>query len=207
MYYKIFALLGVFLIFFSILEGCTIDETSSVNNGHKSDLQKTSPDTIEKVTKQMEFKSWLRDTLLTLKSGKTIFNEKYTINYDSLSLTLNLNYDFIAKMGKSYSDKHINALISLLKDYDEYPKHEFRLIFMACYFYYPSSARFLKRDIDYELKDIHVIDLDKKTNSNYSYIHGRFSGKVISTQVQKDSVNLVRYEFIWDGNILKKIKL
>lgn len=87
-------------------------------------LLKTTTKLISK--KEVEFKIWLQDTLTVLGSKSTQnkangqVDNKITVESDSLSLSIDLYYDFLIYTRPNKQENE--NVLSLLKEYKEYPK-------------------------------------------------------------------------------------
>lgn len=167
----------------------------------------------QKVNYQV-FKTWINDTVQVLNLNKQ--KEKQTIaglqdtqidiSPDSLSLEVIKRFEIDISSNTSFKKNIIvDNVLELLKEYDELPKGEFKLMFLTSNYYYPSSASDLVYDDLFELRDLKVINHFSTMISSYNYIRGRINEKkVVKNTDKKDSIEY--YDFIWDGNKLKKIK-
>lgn len=156
---------------------------------------------ISKNYKTLEFKSWITDTVPILKSHLSMEHE-IIIGTDSLSLELKKCYNFNWSMPDSIKkDNEVQKVLYLLKKYDEYPTDKFEISFNTMDYFYPSQVDQLRFEEVFEIQNLRVIST--KDTSTYQYIRGRLSGKKV---IAKDCEN-VEFNFIWDNNELKKIRL
>lgn len=151
------------------------------------------------------FKSWLNDTLSNFINWEKVENnnivsKELVVSKDSLSLLTNTYYFTNITRDTELSGKVLN-MVDLLKEYDEFPKEDFKLSFLYKEFYYPTSIAQMRYDFIYEINDFQVIT--NETKSEFQYIRGRLiSKKVESTYKKSPSVKI---EFIWQGDtIIKK---
>jgi hypothetical protein len=165
--------------------------------------------------KQDIFKLWLIDTLarldtsiLTQRKLEGIIANDIAVMPDSLGLSMNLYYDLIIGSNKNIKEEsYPDKLLSLLNEYNEYPKQDSKLKFTVNYFYSPSPVPGLARDLLVELNNIEVVELNDKVVSKYTFIRGRLSDKTV-TRVDKNGIPIKEYiNFIWEGNKLVKRKL
>lgn len=165
--------------------------------------------------KQVIFKLWLIDTLakldtsvLTQRKLEGIVANDIAMMPDSLGLSINLYYDLIVGSNKNTKEEsYPEKLLSLLNEYNEYPKPDSKLKFTVNLFYTPSPVIGLARDLLVELNNIEVVDLNDKVVSKYTFIRGRLSDKTVTT-VDKKGITMKDYiNFIWEGNKLVKRKL
>jgi hypothetical protein len=156
---------------------------------------------ISKNNKNIEFKSWITDTVPILNSH--LFMEHEIIfGTDSLSLRLKKYYSFNwSRQDSIKTDNEVQKVLYLLKKYDELPPNKFEISFNTMDYFYPSRVDQLRFEEVFEIQDLRVIST--KDTSTYGYIRGRLSGKKVTVKDGKSK----KYDFIWDNNELKKILL
>ena len=158
---------------------------------------------------QKEFKLWLKDTLIVL-NGQRASKQDYTrrevvVGADSLALSIKsfFYYEAGPKHGHSVKQGKPSALLGLLSDYGEYPTTDFQLSFNVSIDFYPSFA--LGVDHYAELEDIKIVQSGGERTSEYYLIRGRISSKKVLSMDEKGQQKEELYDFIWDGDSLKKV--
>lgn len=174
----------------------------------KNEVHNTSSKTLSQNNK---FRIWLRDTLLTLNLnwinnvGNGVIKKEYTVNSDSSLLSINIYYDSIIGISKKNQkvDSILITVLSLLKEYKEYPKGGFRLKFIWVLQFYPSPIVRLTKETYDQIDDLEVIESNKKLISRYGFIRGRLSGKEIINSGNNNEI-IKDIDFIWEGDSLIK---
>ncbi|MFN0189711.1 MAG: hypothetical protein ACKVQV_13505 [Bacteroidia bacterium] len=166
--------------------------------------------TIAKTNKPEEvFKSWLKDTLINLSNWKTktendVPKKDVLLSNDSLLLTIETYYSTFIVNSMAQSGE-VSNIIDLLKEYDEMPNKSFTLSFLYQKFYSPPSVEQLKYDFIYEIKDIQIAEVNSKTN--FCFIRGRLSGKELIKESKNGKQELIKTDFIWQGDTLIKKRI
>lgn len=153
------------------------------------------------------FKQWVKDTTAMIKMNPDsmlngLVKSQVVVGADSLLLSDFKTFEFDSK--NKIECKEISNVISLLKEYDELPKDNYKLSFVAEKSFSSSMANGRKYDFDSELKNVIVKTFH--TNTEYKYIRGRLSGKKVFKSDIKDG-SYDQYDFVWDENKLIKRKL
>ncbi len=153
------------------------------------------------------FKSWLKDTLITLSSWKSkledgIEKKNFSVESDSLTLTIEVYYKSDVNI-KSHIE--ISNMLDLLKEYGELPKKGF-ISFRYEHLYFPSSVVQLDYEYSYEISDI-LIELSQHERKKYNFIRGRINNKEVVASDENGNSKIERYDFIWEGDKLIKKKL
>jgi len=153
------------------------------------------------------FKQWIRDTTAVMNKHLNVISNgliksQIVIAPDSLLFSDFKTYEFDSK--NMIKNDEISNVVSLLREYDELPSKNYKLSFMVEKNYSPSMSEGSKYDFDSELKNILV--KTSQSNTEYSYIKGRISGKkVFKANVKNKNYNL--YDFVWEGDKLIKRRL
>ena len=153
-----------------------------------------------KSTNIRQFRSWLADTIPSLK--KTDVDYELIVGSDSLSLDFIINYTASIE-GKSLDNDNIDIrnLLNLLDEYDELPNENFKLSFKKSVYFVPSN---LENKICEQITEIRDLTTETcKEISQYIYIRGRLSGKKVKVKNGQESV----FEFNWDNNKLHKVQI
>jgi hypothetical protein len=217
-----FLLKLVFICFLSIIIACN-------PNGHYNSRQnKNSADEEQKRTslksvnnanmdtiferKQLVFKKWLFDTLKIMKLSIVNFNNKakfvkkeVSLTSDSLALSVNLFYNVSSYASTNPRIDDVQKLLSLLKEYDEYPKGQFALKFKTSYFFTPSPVPEMPYDMTFDLDYAEVIEKYGKEVSRYEVVRGRIGSKHITNLLGYGKIKQVYVNFLWkDGELIKE---
>ncbi|MFL5763550.1 MAG: hypothetical protein ACJ77K_06365 [Bacteroidia bacterium] len=152
----------------------------------------------------LEFKSWLKDTLPDLaiwkdKSENGILKKLITVGNDSLSLTVDIDY---RSKVNSASNQEIKNMIDLLGEYQETPKSG-TISFHYQHYFYPASVEQLRHDYSYEIDSIEVAS-SEASKLRYGFIRGRLNRKEIVTISKDGKEQTKNIDFIWEGDKLVK---
>jgi hypothetical protein len=161
---------------------------------------------------EIVFKRWLRDTLAISHFGDSngVMKEKYCIqtiqiSWDSLVFNIADNYDLIINSGRAVrSNKDVEVVLSLLRDYDELPTKKFAVKFAINYEYVPSPVVDRIYDLSSYLSGLETRVIGDSTVSKYDYIRGRLSDKILSSMNPGSKAH--QTDFIWQGSKLIKRK-
>ena len=197
----IFILLGsLFSCNITKNDGCKTKSVGEVQNSKNTFVYSDST-----------FRGWLVDTLTKLNSSKKKqftskwFAQELIVGLDSQSLSINKHFDSIDGSIKVNLPKDAINLISLLKEYEEYPKGMFTLNFITSEFYTPSLRVGATYDVSFSIDSIYLFEQDG-VKSHYIYIRGRLSYKELTWPRYRNK-EMEHIDFIWENNKLKKVKL
>lgn len=145
------------------------------------------------------FKYWLKATLsrLDVQDGVT-----YTVGDDSLNLSIRWPVDTMVTSDRWADLPKLSAILTMLEEYQEYPKPPFRIRYVYLNTYVISPVTHLLYEETDELENMIVTTRD--TSIEYSYIRGRFSEKVTKVPQAGGDTLLRRTHFLWEGNRLIK---
>ncbi len=155
------------------------------------------------------FKQWVKDTTAMIKLNPDVMENglvkfQIVLEADSLLLSIFKTYEFDSK--NKIVNYEISNVISLLREYAELPKGNYKLSFVTEKSFYSSTIKELKYDFDSNLNKIIV--KTSHTNTEYKYIRGRLSGKkVLKLDTKVENRNYDLYDFVWIGDKLTKRKL
>jgi len=172
-----------------------------------SSCQTKVENTVIKVSKKDRlFKQWVKDTTAIIKKHPDIISNglvksQIVVAEDSLLFSDFKTYEFDSK--SIIKNDEISNVISLLREYKELPRDNYKLSFVVGKNYYPSMFDDFKYDFTYELKNISLKTFH--TNTEYSCIRGRLSGKKVFKVKNLDKSTIYNlYDFVWEGDKLIK---
>ncbi|PSL19898.1 hypothetical protein CLV42_12610 [Chitinophaga ginsengisoli] len=173
--------------------------------------QSQTSDTQDSIEYEKRFRTWIIDTLKNLKAGVIklspqagVRTRDIFVRDDSSELILTDRYKLRYIPQDTFDQSTGDAFIlSTLKQYKEEPSEGSEVQFVDeiryTRSYYPSSRCDFIQDMD----SIFVLDKEKRTKKEYSYIRGRYSRKTV-TYLNSKPPRVDYYEFLWPGDTLTK---
>lgn len=163
--------------------------------------------------KQLVFKNWLIDTLKILDTSVASFNKnakfvkkEVVLNSDSLGLSVNSLFNVSLYEEANIGTGDVQKLLSLLREFNEYPQGQFALKFKADYFFAPSPVPELPYDMTFDIEDVQVIEREGKKISRYDIVRGRIGAKHVTTLLADGRKTEENINFLWKGGKLIKEK-
>jgi hypothetical protein len=128
----------------------------------------------------VNFKKWLKDTLIILKKEKiTDYKREIKVTDDLLSMDIIKSYNIEINPDKAnhIKSKELLYALDLLKRNEELPKNKFNLQFVLGLYYSPAMIEKLKNEFDSEVK-LFIIS-DKKSTIRYKFMKGNLIEKKV----------------------------